>query len=90
VTRSNLYHMIPPKGTILRAQAELAVSFRRARRAFLADPQVQHGIALLQRVPWWVPYAFSFAFIGWSVWYGDIGWMLAAALYALWIVWIRR
>ena len=82
--------MIPPKGTLLRSHAEAAVHLRRVRRAFLAEPQVQQGWRMLQRVPWWVPNLFAFMFMAWAVWYGDPGWMLFAGLYAVWVWWVRR
>ncbi len=82
--------IIPPKGSILRNQLELQVHLRRLRRAFLSEPQVVQSVAILRRAPWWLPYAFSLAFVLWAIWYGDIGWMSVAGFYALWIVWMNR
>lgn len=79
---------IPPKGTMLRNQLELQVHLRRVRRAFLSEPQVVQLVAILRRAPWWLPHAFSMAFMVWALWYGDTGWMIAAGLYALWIAWL--
>ena len=81
---------IPPKGTILRDQLELEVHLRRVRRAILAEPKVIQFVAILRRAPWWLPFVFSMAFMVWAIWYGDLGWMFAAGLYALWSAWYTR
>ena len=78
---------IPPRGTILRDMAELDVRWRQLGRAIRVEPPVSWAIATVQRLPWWTFNGVAFTFMGWALWYGDPGWMLAAALYALWGVW---
>jgi hypothetical protein len=78
--------MIPPKGSILRSQAELAVHVRRLGRALRQTPPYR----FIEGLPWWTWYLGVSLFALWTVLLRDPGWMLMAAVMIFYGLWVRR